>query len=189
MADGKSSGFDSFELNKIAGGVLGTLLFVMALGVISDAIFSRPHMHAPGYALPATEAPAAGGGGPVAEVTPLPVLLAKADPKKGEAAAKVCTTCHVFDKGAPPKATGPNLHDVAGRKMASTDYPGYSDALKGKGEAWTYENLNTFITNPKGFVAGTKMSFGGEKDPAKRADLIAYLKSITDNAPAFPAAN
>lgn len=70
--------------------------------------------------------------------------------------------------------------------MGSTDF-GYSDGLKGHGGAWTYESLNAFLTNPKAFIAGTKMAYGGERDPAKRADIIAFLRSITENAPPLPA--
>ena len=149
---------DSFELNKIAGAVLGSLLFLMGLGVISDALFAAPHMAKPGYALPAAEeshgAPAAAAAPEV--VTPLPVLLAKADPKKGEGLVKACAACH-------------------------------SDNMKAKGGKWGYEQINAFIANPKGVVAGTKMSYAGEKDAAKRADIIAYLRSLSSSPAALPA--
>jgi cytochrome c len=176
---------DSFELNKIAGGVLGTLLFVMVLGLFSEAIFTRAEVAKPGYALPAQEAPAAtAAAAPKAE--PLPVLLAKADAKKGEANAKVCTTCHNLAKDGAPKATGPNLYGVVNRPVGSTSF-GYSDAVKGHGGNWTYEALNEFITNPKGYISGTKMGYGGEKDAAKRADIIAYLRTLADAPAPLPA--
>ena len=176
---------DSFEFNKIAGGVLGTLLFVMGLGIFSDALFAHAKLAKPGYDLPA----AAEGGAPAAAVAapsvPLPELLAKADPKKGEALAKQCATCHSLAADAPPKPTGPDLAGVVGRAKGSTSFA-YSDGMKAKGGAWTYEDLNTFITKPSAFVSGTKMGFAGEKDPAKRAEIIAYLKSISPAAPPFP---
>ncbi len=176
---------DSFEFNKIAGGVLGTLLFVMGLGIFSDSLFSRSHSEKPGYALPAEEVHAAAtAAAPAGE--PLPVLLAKADPKKGESNAKVCTTCHNLAKDGAPKATGPNLYGVVERAVASTGYA-YSDAIKAKGGNWSYEALNQFITNPKGYIAGTKMGYGGEKDPAKRADIIAFLRSLADTPAPLPA--
>ena len=178
---------DSFEINKIAGAVLGTLLFIMGLGVASDGLFAHPHMDKPGYNLPSAVADSAGA--PAAAVVPLPELLAKADAKKGEAAAKACTTCHTLEKGGADKPTGPNLAGIVGRKIGATGFSGYSDALKGNGGAWTYENLNAFIGNPKSLIASTKMSYPGERDPAKRADIIAYLRSITDNAPPLPAAH
>lgn len=177
---------DSFEFNKIAGAVLGTLLFVMGLGVLSDSLFAHPHMNKPGYALPAVEA-AHGATAAAAPAEPLPALLAKADAKKGEAAAKVCTTCHTLEKGAADKPTGPNLAGIVGRKMGATGFGGYSDGMKAAGKDWSYDSLNAFLTNPKAVVANTKMSWGGEKDAAKRADIIAFLRSITENAPPLPA--
>ena len=178
---------DSFELNKIAGAVLGSLLFIMGLGVISDALFAAPHMAKPGYALPAAEA---AQGGPAAAapevVTPLPVLLAKADPKKGEALVKACAACHSLDSSGAAKATGPALYGVIDRAVGSTGFA-YSDNMKAKGGKWGYEQINAFLANPKGVVAGTKMSYAGEKDAAKRADIIAYLRSLASSPAALPA--
>ncbi len=176
----------SLELNKIAGALLGTLLFVMALGIIADGFFARHKLEKAGYALAGfVDSHGAGQAAAAAPDTPLPVLLAKADAKKGEGAAKVCTTCHTLEKGGADKPTGPNLAGVVGRKMGSTGYA-YSDGMKGMGNEWTYENLNKFLTNPKSLVASTKMSYAGERDPAKRADLIAFLRTISDGAPPFP---
>ena len=177
---------DSFEFNKMAGAVLGTLLFLMGIGIVSDGIFSKHPPAKPGYDLPGT-VDSHGSGAAVAATPaePLPALLAKADPKKGEAAAKVCTTCHTFEKGGAPKPTGPDLAGVVGRPLGSTGFS-YSDSMKAHGGNWTYENLNAFLANPKALVPNTKMAYGGERDPAKRADIIAYLRSITDNPPALP---
>ncbi len=178
---------DSFEINKIAGCVLGTLLFTMGLSIISEGLFAHPHMDKPGYALPAA---AESHGGPAAAAVPdvpLPVLLAKADAKKGEAAAKACTTCHTLAKGEADKPTGPNLAGIVGRKMGSTGFAGYSDGMKAKGDNWSYESLNAFITSPKALFPNTRMTYPGERDPARRADIIAFLRSITDGAPALPA--
>ena len=69
--------------------------------------------------------------------------------------------------------------------MGSTGFA-YSDGLKGHAGKWTYEQINAFITNPKGMIAGTKMSFGGEKDAAKRADIIAYLRTLASSPVPLP---
>lgn len=180
---------DSFEFNKVAGAVLGSLLFLMGLGVISSTLFARPHMNKPGYDLPSAAADSHAGPAAAAPTVPLPELLAKADPKKGENYVKACAICHNLEKGGAAKPSGPNLPGVVGRKLGSTDYAGYSDPLKAKGGEWSYEALNAFITNPKAFVPNTKMSYPGEKDAQKRADMIAYLRSITDNPPPLPAAH
>ncbi len=180
---------DSFELNKIAGAVLGTLLFVMGLGFFSDAIFSRPAPKVAGYDLPAA---AEGGHGGAQAATPptsepLPVLLASADPKRGETLVKPCATCHSFEKGGAAKV-GPALYGVVNRPIASVGGFGYSDALKAKGGNWTFEALNEFIAAPANFAKGTKMAFGGEKDPKRRADIEAYLRSLADTPVPLPEA-
>ena len=177
---------DSFELNKIAGAVLGSLLLVMGLSIISDALFAAPRPAKPGYALPVAEAAVGGPAASAAEAAPLPVLLAKADAKKGENLIKACAACHNFESGAAAKATGPNLYGVIDRAVGSTAFA-YSDSMKGKGGKWDYAQLNAFLANPKGVVAGTKMSYAGEKDAAKRADIILYLRSLASSPAPLPA--
>ncbi len=122
-----------------------------------------------------------------APAVPVAALLAKADPAKGQADTKVCATCHSFDKGAPAKV-GPNLYGVVGRAKGSEAGFAYSDAMKAKGGDWTFDDLNSFITSPKTFVPGTKMGFAGEPDAGKRADIIAYLRTLSDSPVALPTA-
>src|SRR6187551_147056 len=99
---------DSFELNKIIGAILGTLLFVMGVGFLAEAIYAPITDRGPGYNLPEPTASAAAAPQAAAPAVPLPVLLAKADPQAGAASAKKCTSCHDFTKGGPNK-TGPDL--------------------------------------------------------------------------------
>ncbi len=122
---------------------------------------------------------AAGGGGDFAQ------LLAAADPATGEHDAKICKACHNFEAGAGNKI-GPDLHGVVGRKIASVEGFTYSSALQGKDGVWDYDHLNEFLTSPKAFAPGTKMTFVGLKKPEQRAAVIAYLRSITDNPPPLP---
>lgn len=177
---------DSFELNKILGAILGTLLFVMGLGFIAEAVYA-PHASGPGYALPEPSAENPNAPTQPVAVADIGTLLAKADPKAGEAAAKKCQACHDFTEGGPNK-TGPNLYGVVGRAIAS--HPGfdYSADLKAhSSDTWTYENLNAWITAPKAFAAGTKMTYAGDKDDTDRADIIAYLSTLSHNPVPFPA--
>jgi cytochrome c len=176
---------DSFEFNKIAGAVLGALGLTLGLNLVSDAIFSHAELAKPGYDLPG--APEAGGKSEAAAAPaePLPELLAKADPAKGEADIKVCQACHNFEKGAGAKV-GPPLYGVVGRAKASIAGFDYSDGLKAKGGNWSFEDLNAFITSPKAFAPGTKMAFGGEANAHKRADIIDYLHTLSDKPEALP---
>ena len=176
---------DSFEFNKIAGGVLGTLMLTMALGITSGFIFSARTPEKPGYALPDAPAQEVASNPSAAPAEPLPVLLAKADPAKGQAFAKVCGACHNFEKGAGAKV-GPPLYGVVGRAVASVPGFAYSDALKAKGGNWSYEDINKFIANPKAYVPGTKMGYAGEESPEKRADIIDYLHTLADNPEPLP---
>lgn len=182
---------NSWTFNKIAGAVLGTALLVFGLKGITGIIYqTHPASHEkPGFAIEVAEAAgeAAAGGGEAEAPKSIGALLAAADATKGAAEAKACVACHDFTKGGPNK-TGPGLWDVVERKIASHEGYAYSEGATAKAaEAWTYDNLNAFIANPKGFMPGTKMAFGGIKNDAKRANLIAYLASLADAPKPFPA--
>lgn len=170
----------AFEINKFAGAFLASLLLAISLAILSDEIFAH-HKHIKGgYALPAAEAVSESGGSSPAAAAPLPARLAKADPKKGEANTKACQSCHSFEKGGAAKA-GPPLYGIIDRSVASIAGFSYSDSIKAKGGVWTPEALDEFLANPKAYASGTKMTFAGERDPDKRADIINYLETLSDN--------
>lgn len=180
---------DSFELNKILGAILGTLLFVMGLGFLAEAIYHPIEGRGPGYALASASPEGEQGGTEVAVVADIGTLLASADPAAGQAAAKVCTSCHSFSPDGKNGA-GPGLYGVVNRPVGSHPDFAYSEGMlehNAKGDLWSYENLNAFLTAPKAFTPGTKMSFAGLKDDKKRADVIAYLSTLSDAPVPFPA--
>ncbi len=179
---------DSFELNKIIGAVLGTLLFVMGVGFLAEAIYHPIENRGPGYALP--EPVVAEAGAPVEEVpeTPLPVLLASASVDNGAAAVRKCQSCHTFGEGEPAKQ-GPNLYNIVGALEAHMEGFAYSDILlqqRAEGRTWTYENLNAFLASPRDYAPGTKMAFAGVRSPEERADILAYLQTLTSDPVPFP---
>lgn len=179
---------NSFELNKIFGAVLGALLFVVGMSVLSDMIFSPRPAGVAGYALPLPEGEETEVAEEAPAEEPLPVLLASADIARGEAAVRKCASCHSFDQGGA-NGVGPNLYDIVGGPKAHLDNFGYSSALAERGaagELWGYEELYAFLENPRGYISGTSMAFAGIRSAQERADIIAYLASITQNPPPLP---
>ncbi len=179
---------DSFELNKVAGAVLGTLLFAFGSGFVAEMIYhSKPAGNA-GYALPEPEPAAAGGGAPAAaQAEPIAVRLASANAEKGQSGSKACAACHSFEKGGPNKV-GPGLWDTVERQKAAHGGFEYSAALKEKGGTWTYADLDAFLENPKAYAKGTKMAFAGISSPQERANVVAYLRSLSDSPKPLPVA-
>lgn len=176
---------DGFELNKIMGAVLATCLFVLSMNIIAGAVFT-PHAPAkPGFIVEVPETPAAGAQAALPPAEPIDVRLAKADVAKGELAAKTCLACHSFEKGGPNKV-GPNLFNTVLNKRAHIAGFSYSAGMKDKGGTWDFESLDKFLTNPRGEVKGTSMTFAGVKRPDQRADIIAYLNSLSDSPKPLP---
>lgn len=104
-------------------------------------------------------------------------LYAAADPAAGEKVFGKCKACHKLEDGA--NATGPSLFGVVDRPMAEAAGFGYSDALLAlQGGSWTPEEIDAYVTNPKDYAPGNKMTFAGLKKPEDRANLIAYLATI-----------
>ncbi len=126
-----------------------------------------------------TPAPSGGASGGIG------ALLASADIGAGQKAFKKCASCHSTDKGGKNKV-GPNLWDIVGNAKAGKEGYKYSGALKGLGGEWTYNDLDDFLANPRGFAKGTKMSFSGVTKEGQRAALIAYLRSLSDQPKPLP---
>ena len=181
---------DSFEFNKIAGAVLGTALVVFGLNELSKIIYHAPEPEKPGFAVEVAEAAGsseAAAETPAAPAESLGTLLASADATKGQAVFKACAACHDPSKGGPNKV-GPNLWGVVGRMHGIHEGFAYSEAMAAlKDKPWSYEALNEFLIKPSAAVPGTKMAYGGLKKDADRANLLAYLATLSDSPVPFPA--
>jgi len=112
----------------------------------------------------------------------LPPAYQAADISNGEAKFALCRSCHTTSPGGDDM-TGPNLWGVFGRKAGSKASFTYSDDLKNAGWIWDAGRINTWITNPRAVLPGTKMTFIGLQDPNDRRDVIAFLKTQTSPAP------
>ncbi len=121
-------------------------------------------------------------------VPSLPELLAAADADKGKKVARKCTTCHTFEEGGKNKV-GPNLWNIVGSKPAHAAGFSFSGAITGLSDPWSFENLDAFIQNPKGYAKGTKMAYGGIKKAADRADLLAYMRTMASSPVPLPTAD
>jgi cytochrome c len=178
---------DGFEVNKFLGALLGTALLIMALRNFGDAIFHKEPLKENAYPVAVANAGAGAKGGPSAPAAPdIPKLLAAANPERGERVAGKCLACHTIAKGAP-NSTGPNLWGIVGGPTAHLgDAFAYSSAMRKVGGVWSYEHLFAFLENPQGIVSGTKMTFAGLSKPSDRADIIAYLRTQSDNPPPLP---
>ena len=117
----------------------------------------------------------------LAAFLPMVAAHAEGDPAKGKKVFNKCKACHFADK--KKNKVGPYLLGVVGRPVASVEGFRYSKAMKAKAAelgTWTEENLDKYLANPKKFVPGNKMAFVGLKKAEDRANVIAYLKSLTE---------
>ena len=173
-----NSAMDGFRLNKILGLVLGTLLVLQTLRIVDGAFLpAKEHSR---VAVAEAKGEAAGGA-------QLDNLLASASAEHGAQLAKVCQACHNVEEGQGPKI-GPDLYNVVDRPVASVAGFNYSAALKAKGGKWTFAELDKWLKDPRADVSGTSMTFAGMSNEKQRADVIAYLDTLSKNPVPLPKA-
>ena len=173
--------FNTMTVTKTAAALIGSLLFLLLVSWFASSLYhvgfsghvAEGEEHPQAYSIAVEEAAPAGAEAE-AEVVDINALLASADPAAGEKVFGRCKACHKLDG---TNGTGPHLDGVVGRDVASVEDFSYSDAMAAHEGAWTPEELNAFITNPKEHVPGTKMAFAGIKSAEERANLVAYLQT------------
>ncbi|MBC6440225.1 MAG: c-type cytochrome [Rhodospirillales bacterium] len=181
---------DSLEFNKIAGGLLVGLLLAVGIGKLGSILYA-PYL--PEHAAVETVADAhsdtdVGGDGATEQAAvPFGMLLASADPADGEGLFRRCATCHTIESGGGNKV-GPNLYGIIGASAEhSADFGNYSGAISSVVDSWSFENMNAFLENPRGYAPGTSMGFAGLPDAEDRANLIAWLNTRSDAPVDLPA--
>ena len=176
---------DSMQVNKAIAAVLVSGIAFMGATLISQTLVNPHHLAKPAVHF-ADAAPAAKAA--PAEDPPVATLLAAADPKKGQADTNAagCAACHSFAEGGKA-GVGPNLYGVVGAAHGHMAGYAYSDALKAKPGNWTYDELNAWLKKPAAYAPGTKMTYAGLADATKRAEIIAYLRTLAANPEPLPA--
>ena len=107
-------------------------------------------------------------------------MIAAGSVDDGIKVANKCKSCHTFDEGGANRV-GPNLWNIVDRKIAGDSDYSYSDAMSAEEGDWTYDRLWTYLQDPRGDIPGTKMGFRGITDEADLANLIAYLRSLSND--------
>lgn len=168
--------------NTAFGWILGSGIVALGLWIISSNYFDEERPEEMGYAIAGAEE---AGGGETAGPD-LGTLLASGSVEAGEKIFAKCTACHTANQGGA-NGIGPNLFGVLGKPVGSHVAGfAYSPALSGHGGEWNWETMDAWLTSPKKFASGTKMSFAGLSKPEDRANVMLYLES-NGGAPAKPA--
>lgn len=116
----------------------------------------------------------------------LDTRLARADLGRGEQLSAQCQACHSFEEGGAVRL-GPTLYDIAGRAIGGYPDFEYSEVMGGHGGDWTLEELDTFLADPMGDMEGTRMIYLGVPQQQDRADIIAYLNTLSADPLPMPA--
>ncbi len=175
-------------LNKFAGAILATALGVMLIKEFSHgAVHAHEQEH--GFAYLSEVDP--GTKVEIVEEIELPfpqtTWVESMDAEKGAKYFQVCKTCHSVEPG-PSNLTGPSLWNIVGRSSGSVDGFGYSGGMSDMNITWGYEELDTFLERPAKYVKGTTMGYAGEGKEKRRAAIIEYLRTLSDNPQPRPTA-
>ena len=177
---------DSFEINKIVACILIVALVFIGLANFGEILYEVEKPKIAHYQIEGVENVQTASSSVVTEEAPvieeesIIELLAAADIDKGAKVFKKCSQCHVVEKDGANKI-GPALWNIINKDIGSKEDFKYSKAMAAFEGDWTYEQLNSYLLNPKKYIEGTKMAFAGLKKSSDRANVILYLRSFSDN--------
>jgi len=168
-------------MNKIIVSVFFAVILIMGINKIADSIFyvEKPEKSAYQVAGVTTVASTTTGETSL-ETGNIMALFASTSAADGAKIFKKCAACHSIVQGGANKI-GPALWSVLGRKAGSVSGYKYSKAMLAHGKPWSFEEMDGFLTKPKDWIKGTKMSFAGLKNAKDRAAVILYMNGESDN--------
>jgi cytochrome c len=176
---------NSMEVNKIFAAILTAGIAFSLAGFIGSLVVRPERLHHSAIRIGEVEATAAAPA-PAEPAQPIGPLLASADVAAGERLARQqCGACHSFDQGGR-NGVGPNLYDTIGKPHGHVPGFAYSAALRGKPGAWNYEEMSAWLLKPSAYAPGTRMAYAGLAGAKQRADVIAYLRSLSPNPQPLP---
>ena len=171
-------------MNKIIVSIVFAIILVLGINKVTDVIFYVEKPEKSAYQVTSVTTVASTTSAETSsensESGNIMALFASTSAADGAKVFKKCLTCHSIGKGDPNKI-GPNIFGVLNRKAGSISGYKYSKAMLAYGKVWSFEEMEGFLTKPKDWIKGTKMSFMGLKSAKERAAVILYMNENTDN--------
>ena len=168
-------------MNKIIASIVLVIILVLGINKIVDAIFHVDKPEKSAYQVTAvTTTGTAKTSAENSESENIITLFASTSADEGAKVFKKCAACHSITKEGSNKI-GPALWGVLGKQTGSVSDYKYSKGMAAYGKPWSFEEMNGFLTKPKDWIKGTKMSFAGLKNIKERAAVILYMNKNTDN--------
>lgn len=166
------------KVNKLCGAILLAGLVAMLTSFIAKQLVHLSEPEQVRYPLAEVQ-PVGDSARPKSPVIePVAQLLATADLARGQNLSRRCASCHTFSPDQGNKL-GPGLWGVVGRAQGQASGFNYSAALAALDGVWSYEELNRFLASPRRYARGTNMNFSGLRSVRDRAELIAWLRTLS----------
>ncbi len=168
-------------MNKIIVSIILAVILVLGINKITDAIYYVEKSEKSAYQVEnVTTSASTTTTETSSESENIIALFASASIADGAKIFKKCAACHSIAQGGGNKI-GPTLWNVLGRQAGSVSDYKYSKAMAAYGKVWSFEEMSGFLTKPKDWIKGTKMSFAGLKNAKDRAAVILYMNEHTNS--------
>ena len=171
-------------MNKIIVSIILAVILILLINKITDVVYFVEKPEKSSYQVEGAQTLASTENKTDSEDSgagDIMALFASTNAADGEKVFKKCASCHSIAKGGGNKI-GPALYNVLGRSAGVYPDYKYSKAMIAFAKKWTPDEMNGFLTKPKDWIKGTKMSYAGLKNPKDRAAVILYMNQNADNA-------